>query len=143
MHRDANECQRQEFWETGIAYQLESGPIQERRVHIQEMTRGWSAFSSTDARRESRSHRMESIQSATSTSMGKPTFGSSIVACEGDKAQENMDSSSSSGMDIPSLYMHLQIVSAIRQKWGPPLHGLLKLCEENFKNPKRRLRGPI
>ena len=34
-HRDAHKCQRQDFWETGIMLQVDTGPIQECRIHIQ------------------------------------------------------------------------------------------------------------
>ena len=103
VHRDANKFQRQDCWGAGITLQLDSAPIQKCRIHIQEMMGGTPLLSSADARRASRSPRMEIIQSETSTTSGKPTFGSPSVHGWEDKSQENLDSSPSSGLDIPPL----------------------------------------
>ena len=102
-HRDAHKSQRQDFWETGIILKIESGSIQECRLHIQERLNGVEALPSTDARRASRSYRRESIQSETSTVSDKTAFGSPSGVGGGDQSHRNLDSSSSSGLDIPPL----------------------------------------
>ena len=103
VHRDSLKCQRRDCWESGHSSKLESWAIQERRKHVQERPNGLSALPQTDSRRESNSHRTESIHSGTSTISDHPTFGSSSGVAETEKLSSNVDSSSSPGMDIPPL----------------------------------------
>ena len=85
-----------------MEFMMNTGPIQECRIHVQERLSELSMVQAADARRLARFNRRDSIQSTTSTLSVPPSFGSSVPVRMG-KSAENLDSSPSSGLDIPSL----------------------------------------
>ena len=102
-HRDAVKCQRADCWCTGIIFQLESGIIRECVNHVQERLNGVAALPSSDSRRASKCRRRESVLSRTSTASDQPTFGSSKGIGDEEPSVNGMESSSSSGLEIPYL----------------------------------------
>ena len=96
-------CQRSDCLNSGIVLKLESGTIQECHNLEQERLNGLAALPLTDSRRSSKSGRRDSVYSRTSTVSAQPTFGSPIGVVGEDQLSGNLDSSSSSWMDIPPL----------------------------------------
>ena len=101
-HRDVFKRQNDDCWETGIVLQIDSKKVLGCPIHLQLRLDGAQSVSHVELRRAAKADRRESIQSTTSTVSDKSSFGSMSKA-DAEQRGGDLDSSSSSGLEMPPL----------------------------------------